>query len=101
MYQVIYSSIVVWCAILTWLFMGRALAKIQWVAIIGTSIGLGVSSFDSLQGSPLEDDFKTGNKKKKKKVCRRNINNKSSRINKCLIQRHFNDLVWNFNFRYV
>ncbi|KAI7890859.1 uncharacterized protein EV154DRAFT_243795 [Mucor mucedo] len=59
MYQVIYSSIVVWCAILTWLFMGRALAKIQWVAIIGTSVGLGVSSFDSLQGSPLENDFST------------------------------------------
>lgn len=48
MYQVIYSSVVVWCAILTFLFMGRALSKVQWVAIIGTSIGLGVSSLDSL-----------------------------------------------------
>lgn len=46
--------------------MGRALAKIQWIAIIGTSVGLGVSSFDSLQGSPLENDFSTGNKQKKR-----------------------------------
>lgn len=53
MYQVIYSSVVIWCAILTWLFMGRALATIQWIAIIGTSIGLGVSSLDSVRGSFL------------------------------------------------
>lgn len=55
MYQVIYSSVVVWCAILTWLFMGRALAKIQWIAIIGTSVGLGVSSLDSMRGTPTDE----------------------------------------------
>ncbi|CAO3621135.1 unnamed protein product [Mucor hiemalis] len=56
MYQVIYSSVVIWCAILTWLFMGRALATIQWLAIIGTSIGLGISSLDSVRGSLLAQD---------------------------------------------
>lgn len=56
MYQVIYSSIVVWCAIFTWLFMGRALSWIQWIAIIGTSVGLGISSLDSIRGSPLQTD---------------------------------------------
>ncbi|KAI9363076.1 hypothetical protein BD770DRAFT_469774 [Pilaira anomala] len=55
MYQVIYSSVVVWCAILTWLFMGRALAKIQWIAIIGTSVGLGVSSLDSMRATPTDE----------------------------------------------
>lgn len=45
----------VWCAILTWLFMGRALAKIQWIAIIGTSVGLGVSSLDSMRGTPTDE----------------------------------------------
>ncbi|KAG2196602.1 hypothetical protein INT46_008348 [Mucor plumbeus] len=56
MYQVIYSSVVIWCAIFTWFFMGRALSQIQWLAIIGTSIGLGISSLDSIRGSPLQTD---------------------------------------------
>ncbi|KAI8637993.1 hypothetical protein BD408DRAFT_423644 [Parasitella parasitica] len=56
MYQVIYSSVVIWCAIFTWFFMGRALSHMQWLAIIGTSIGLGISSLDSIQGSPLQED---------------------------------------------
>lgn len=57
MYQVIYSSVVVWCAILTWLFTGRALTTIQWLAIIGTSVGLGISSLDSIRGgSPFQQD---------------------------------------------
>lgn len=56
MYQVIYSSVVIWCAIFTWFFMGRALSRIQWMAIIGTSIGLGISSLDSIRGSPLQAD---------------------------------------------
>ncbi|GAA5803465.1 hypothetical protein HPULCUR_008947 [Helicostylum pulchrum] len=55
MFQVIYSSVVVWCAILTWLFMGRALSKVQWIAIIGTSIGLGISSLDSIRGTPTDE----------------------------------------------
>lgn len=44
MYQVIYSSVVIWCAILTFLFMGRKLSKLQWIAIFGTSAGLAISS---------------------------------------------------------
>lgn len=44
MYQVIYSSVVIWCAILTFLFMGRRLSKLQWFAIFGTSAGLAISS---------------------------------------------------------
>ncbi|KAL9537247.1 hypothetical protein MBANPS3_011950 [Mucor bainieri] len=56
MYQVIYSSVVIWCAIFTWFFMGRALSRVQWIAIIGTSIGLGISSLDSIRGSPLQED---------------------------------------------
>lgn len=74
MFQVIYSSVVVWCAILTWLFMGRALSKVQWIAIIGTSIGLGISSLDSIRGTPTDEilvSSTTGKKKVKKKsiVC--------------------------------
>ncbi|RCI04878.1 hypothetical protein CU098_013151 [Rhizopus stolonifer] len=48
MYQVIYSSVVIWCAILTFLLMNRKLATIQWVAIFGTSAGLAFSSLDSM-----------------------------------------------------
>ncbi|CAO3640094.1 unnamed protein product [Mucor fragilis] len=56
MYQVIYSSVVVWCAIFTWFFMGRTLSRVQWMAIIGTSLGLGISSLDSIRGSPIQED---------------------------------------------
>ncbi|CAO3608749.1 unnamed protein product [Cunninghamella blakesleeana] len=44
MYQVIYSSVVIWCAILTYFLMGRILTKLQWVAIFGTSSGLAMSA---------------------------------------------------------
>jgi drug/metabolite transporter (DMT)-like permease len=67
MYQVIYSSVVVWCAILTFIFMKRALTKVQWVAIIGTSIGLGISSLNSFQNSStfiVQDDEELVHSKK-------------------------------------
>lgn len=47
MYQVIYSSVVIWCAILTYFFMGRTLTRLQWMAIFGTSAGLALSSLGS------------------------------------------------------
>ncbi|CAO3591523.1 unnamed protein product [Absidia cylindrospora] len=60
MYQVIYSSVVIWCAILTYFLMGRTLTKIQWVAIFGTSAGLAICSLgtmgntsDDLDNTPL------------------------------------------------
>ncbi|KAI8885829.1 hypothetical protein K501DRAFT_245305 [Backusella circina FSU 941] len=60
MYQVIYSSVVIWCAILTYFLMGRGLSKLQWIAIFGTSAGLAVSSLgnfsksgDDEAGTPL------------------------------------------------
>ena len=49
MYQVIYSSVVIWCAILTYFFMGRTLSKLQWFAIFGTSAGLALSSLGSFK----------------------------------------------------
>lgn len=51
MYQVIYSSVVIWCAVLTFLFMNRKLSILQWIAIFGTSAGLAMSSLDSMKGS--------------------------------------------------
>ncbi|GAA5800654.1 hypothetical protein HPULCUR_006090 [Helicostylum pulchrum] len=64
MYQVIYSSVVIWCAILTFLFMGRKLSKLQWVAIFGVSAGLAISSMDSFSANhsktaSLEESAKT------------------------------------------
>ncbi|KAI8643236.1 hypothetical protein BD408DRAFT_415182 [Parasitella parasitica] len=53
MYQVIYSSVVIWCAILTWLLMKRRLTTMQWIAIFGTSTGLAISSMGNF--SSLED----------------------------------------------
>lgn len=54
MYQVIYSSIVIWCAILTYFLMGRTLTRWQWLAIFGTSAGLAVSSLG------VQDDSQEG-----------------------------------------
>ncbi|KAG0765687.1 hypothetical protein G6F57_011569 [Rhizopus arrhizus] len=58
MYQVIYSSVVIWCAILTFFLMDRKLSMIQWIAIFGTSTGLAISSLDSMTGS--KEEAKTG-----------------------------------------
>ena len=58
MYQVIYSSVVIWCAILTFFLMNRKLSMIQWIAIFGTSTGLAISSLDSMTGS--KEEAKTG-----------------------------------------
>ncbi|KAF9933036.1 hypothetical protein FBU30_006712 [Linnemannia zychae] len=49
MYQVIYSSIVIWCAILTRIFLGRKLNSIQWVAIVGVTVGLAISAVGTVQ----------------------------------------------------
>ncbi|KAF9133618.1 hypothetical protein BGW39_009346 [Mortierella sp. 14UC] len=49
MYQVIYSSIVIWCAILTRIFLSRKLNNIQWVAIVGVTIGLAISAVGTVQ----------------------------------------------------
>ncbi|KAF9426937.1 hypothetical protein BGZ76_002534 [Entomortierella beljakovae] len=49
MYQVIYSSIVIWCAILTRIFLGRKLNGIQWIAIFGVTLGLAVSAIGTVQ----------------------------------------------------
>ncbi|KAG0359257.1 hypothetical protein BG005_001101 [Podila minutissima] len=49
MYQVIYSSIVIWCAILTRIFLSRKLNNVQWVAIVGVTVGLAVSAVGTVQ----------------------------------------------------
>lgn len=59
MYQVIYSSVVIWCAMLTWLFMKRTLSKLQWFAIFGTSAGLAISSMGNFTHDDSKDDNTT------------------------------------------
>ncbi|CEP11553.1 hypothetical protein [Parasitella parasitica] len=56
MYQVIYSSVVIWCAILTWLFMNRRLSPMQWIAIFGTSAGLAISSMGNFSSTEDVDE---------------------------------------------
>ncbi|KAG0020766.1 hypothetical protein BGZ81_009200 [Podila clonocystis] len=51
MYQVIYSSIVIWCAILTRIFLSRKLNNVQWVAIVGVTVGLAVSAVGTVQNA--------------------------------------------------
>ncbi|KAG0360081.1 hypothetical protein BC939DRAFT_500679 [Gamsiella multidivaricata] len=49
MYQVIYSSIVIWCAILTRIFLARELNNIQWLSIVGVTFGLAISAVGTVQ----------------------------------------------------
>ncbi|ORX46742.1 hypothetical protein DM01DRAFT_1310818 [Hesseltinella vesiculosa] len=59
MYQVIYSSVVIWCAILSYFLMGRRLTQVQWIAIFGTSAGLTLSSLDNFGPSTDADSAST------------------------------------------
>ncbi|KAL1916306.1 uncharacterized protein VTP21DRAFT_5923 [Calcarisporiella thermophila] len=56
MYQVIYSSVVVWCALLS-TFVGRRLNIIQWLAIIGLSSGLAVTAFEQEGGTAANNSL--------------------------------------------
>ncbi|KAG0202294.1 hypothetical protein BGX28_005151 [Mortierella sp. GBA30] len=55
MYQVIYSSIVIWCAILTRIFLSRKLNNVQWVAIVGVTFGLAISAIGTVQEVSPDD----------------------------------------------
>ncbi|RIB27463.1 hypothetical protein C2G38_2137835, partial [Gigaspora rosea] len=46
MYQIIHSSIVIWCAILSFLFLGRKFSRVQLICVIGVCIGLFLSSYE-------------------------------------------------------
>ncbi|KAG0049377.1 hypothetical protein BGZ83_005836 [Gryganskiella cystojenkinii] len=59
MYQVIYSSIVIWCAILTRIFLSRKLNNIQWVAIVGVTFGLAVSALGTVQDASPDGPTQT------------------------------------------
>ena len=54
MYQVIFSSVVLWCAILSYVFMQRILSINQWIAIVGTTIGLTFCALDGLTTSNIQ-----------------------------------------------
>ncbi|SAM05723.1 hypothetical protein [Absidia glauca] len=54
MYQVIFSSVVIWCAILSYFSLGRTLTKLQWLAIFGTSAGLAICSLGTI-GTTSDD----------------------------------------------
>ncbi|CAG8614114.1 1671_t:CDS:2 [Paraglomus occultum] len=58
MFQVIYSSVVIWCAILSFIFLKRNLLLVQWLSIIGVSLGLGLSALgikESVEVAPAEE----------------------------------------------
>ncbi|CAG8635621.1 92_t:CDS:2, partial [Scutellospora calospora] len=57
MFQVIYSSVVIWCAILSFIFLGRKLLLVQSLCIIGVFIGLALSALGISQNE--EDQHTT------------------------------------------
>ncbi|CAJ0837901.1 11643_t:CDS:2 [Entrophospora sp. SA101] len=62
--QVIYSSVVIWCAILSFFLIGRKLTFIQSISIIGVTFGLALSalgihqSLEVTESSTVVDDNK-------------------------------------------
>ncbi|KAI7858791.1 hypothetical protein BDC45DRAFT_497651 [Circinella umbellata] len=55
MYQVIFSSVVIWCAILSYIFMKRILSVSQWIAIVGTTVGLTFCALDGMKTSDIQE----------------------------------------------
>lgn len=55
-YQVLYSSVVIFTALLSKTFLGKSPTQVQWVAIISIAVGLGLTSHDS---APVEGKFIT------------------------------------------
>ncbi|GES85891.1 putative transporter/permease protein [Rhizophagus clarus] len=53
MYQVIYSSVVIWCAVLSFFFLGRKVSVVQSISIVGVSIGLALSALGISENSKL------------------------------------------------
>ncbi|KAF0480577.1 putative UDP-galactose transporter [Gigaspora margarita] len=51
MYQIIHSSIVIWCAILSFLFLGRKFSRVQLLCVIGACIGLLLCSYEEPNNS--------------------------------------------------
>ncbi|CDS13104.1 hypothetical protein LRAMOSA05287 [Lichtheimia ramosa] len=63
MYQVIFSSVVIWCAMLNYFLLHRVLSFWQWVAIFGTSAGLALCAFENMtmpQGSNMSGGLAFG-----------------------------------------
>ncbi|KAI8064201.1 hypothetical protein BC940DRAFT_306406 [Gongronella butleri] len=59
LYQIVYSSIVIWCAILSYFLMNRKLATVQWLAIFGTSAGLTVCSLSNFSSESTNAEHGT------------------------------------------
>ncbi|RHZ46269.1 hypothetical protein Glove_627g35 [Diversispora epigaea] len=56
MFQVIYSSVVIWCAVLSFIFLGRKLSLLQSISIIGVCFGLALSALGISKGSESSDN---------------------------------------------
>ena len=60
LYQVIYSSIIIFCAMLSWFFLNKPVSGMQWGAILLISAGLAVSSMGGDEPTSAEDGEQLG-----------------------------------------
>ena len=51
-FALIYSSVTIWCALLSRLLLKREMSKLQWVAVAIVFIGLGITGLSSLEYGP-------------------------------------------------
>mmetsp|Transcript_18156 Transcript_18156/g.32433 ORF Transcript_18156/g.32433 Transcript_18156/m.32433 type:complete len:361 (+) Transcript_18156:122-1204(+) len=51
-FAIIYSSVTIWCALLSRVFLKRAMSSLQWLSVLVVFIGLGVTGFSSLNLGP-------------------------------------------------
>ena len=51
-FALIYSSVTIWCALLSSLLLKREMSKLQWVAVAIVFIGLGITGLSSLEYGP-------------------------------------------------
>ena len=47
-FAIVYSSVTIWCALLSRILLNREMTQLQWIAIVIVFIGLGITGLSSL-----------------------------------------------------
>jgi drug/metabolite transporter (DMT)-like permease len=47
-FAIVYSSVTIWCALLSRILLNREMTQLQWISIVIVFIGLGITGLSSL-----------------------------------------------------
>lgn len=60
-FAIVYSSVTIWAALYSQLFLGRSMDRYQWIGVIGVFAGLALTSFDGFSSSSDDDEDNNSN----------------------------------------